>query len=46
MSRETLELLNEILGQVTLSASHPDFERQAARIAQARRELAAALAAE
>ncbi len=46
MSRETLEFLDWLIGQLTLSAGVPDFEEQAARIANAKREIAAALAEE
>ena len=46
LTRETLELLAELLGNVQLPVSHPDFETNAARLAAAKRELAAALAAE
>ena len=43
LSRGTLELFAELLGQVSLPASAPDFDKQAARISTARNELSAAL---
>jgi hypothetical protein len=43
ISRETLEFLNWLLSQVTLSASSPAFEEQAKRIVVAQREIATAL---
>jgi hypothetical protein len=45
MSAETLALFKEMLDQVQLPASHPDFDAAAARISTARRELDAALRA-
>ena len=45
MSRDTLELFKELLDQVQLPASHPDFDAAAARISRARRELEEALKA-
>lgn len=45
LSVETLALFKEMLDQVQLPASHPDFDAAAARISTARRELEAALRA-
>lgn len=45
LSRSTLEFCAWLLGQVSLSASAEDFDEQAAHIGQAKREIAAALAA-
>jgi hypothetical protein len=43
LSVDTLSLFKEMLSQLQLPVSHPDFERQAARLVQAQRELDAAL---
>lgn len=43
MSRETLELLQNLLNQVSISAGRPDFDEVVAAVAKARRELAEAL---
>jgi hypothetical protein len=43
ISPDTLRLFDELLSQLTLQASHPDFERQAARVVAAKREIALAL---
>ena len=43
-SLETLELLCEVLAQVTLSAAQDDFDEQARRVGNARRELLEAVA--
>jgi hypothetical protein len=45
LSAETLVLFKEMLDQVQLPASHPDFDGAAARISRARHELDAALRA-
>jgi hypothetical protein len=45
LSADTLVLFKEMLDQVQLPASHPDFDAAAARISTARRELDAALRA-
>lgn len=45
MSPDTLALFSELLGQVQLPASHPDFENQASRIVKAKRELGEAIEA-
>lgn len=44
MTRETLELLSELLGHVQLNVGSPDFAEQASRFAAAKAELDAALA--
>lgn len=44
MSTDTLHLFQELLDQVSLPASHPDFDGQAARISRAKADLAKALA--
>ena len=44
LSLGTLNLLAELLAQVTLRPVADDFEEQAAKIGQARRELIAAIA--
>jgi hypothetical protein len=43
-SLETLELLCEVLAQVTLSAAQEDFDESARRVGNARRELIEAVA--
>lgn len=43
VSRETLEFFQQLLGQVSLSASAPDFEEQAARVVRVRHNLVTAL---
>lgn len=43
ISRDTLEFLDWLINQVTLSAGAPEFEEQARRIAVAKREIAVAL---
>jgi hypothetical protein len=43
MSIETLRFFEELLGQVSLQASHPAFEDMAARVVTARKELAEAI---
>ncbi len=44
LTLETLEFLSELVGMVSVSAGSPDFEEAAARVAKARRELAAQIA--
>lgn len=39
MTRETAELLMEILSKVTLNVGAPDFEESAIRVLAAKREL-------
>ena len=43
MSLATLRFFEELLGQVSLQASHPAFEQIAAQIVTAREELAEAI---
>lgn len=45
LSQETLELCDWLIDGITLAANHPDFEDQARKIATAKKEIAAALAA-
>lgn len=46
MSPDTLRFFKELLEQVQLPASHPEFEAMAQRIVTARRELQEAIEAE
>lgn len=46
ISAETLAFLRALLNQVTVSAADPEFEKAAATIARASRELDAAIAQE
>lgn len=43
LSRESLEMFANLLGQVQIPASAPDLEEQAAKVAKAKREIEAAL---
>lgn len=43
LSRESIELFANLLGQVQVPASAPDFEEQAAKVAKAKREITEAL---
>ena len=43
-SKDTLGVFGDLLNNFSLPASHPDFDRVAAAISGARRELAAAIA--
>lgn len=45
MTKETLELLRELLDQVQIPVGHQDFEQQALAFITAKREVASALAA-
>lgn len=44
-SSETLDIFDELLGQVTISAADPNFDELVARVSRARQELAAARSA-
>jgi hypothetical protein len=44
MTPQTLEVLADILGQVQISVSHPDFAAVAQRLASAKAEVSEALA--
>lgn len=44
LTAKTIDVLEEILAQCSISLAHPDFEAQAARLARAKRELVAARA--
>lgn len=43
LSRATLEFCDWLIDGVTIAANHPDFDREAARISRAKREVANAL---
>jgi hypothetical protein len=45
LSRATLEFCDWLIDGVTIAANHPDFDREAARISKAKREVAKALVA-
>lgn len=46
MTRDTLALLLDLLGQVQINVGHPDFAAQATNLAKAKDELTDALANE